>query len=382
MKLACGACAAALLALALLLRRTWFELHLTQSFCAHEPAQLHRLQAVRVALVVVAAATALGPWLARRSTGSSIRSVLRASARWSTAGVLAFVAADLILRHVHHAPMLAPPALPPVEPDAFFGWAGVPNTTSMLLADGREVPYALDLNGYRAASKDDVIDPDQPAILVAGESIAEGVGVRYEDSFAALVARDLDLELAEAAVHGYGNDQIYWALERQLAVLRKPRAVVTFLIPQLLERDLDQSRPRLALDPHGLLVRVEAAPPPPSWWKSSPLRKLAHGLFPYHDASPIDLARAIFRKTATDAKAKGAYPLFVLANWGPACLPPEPGEPALGDRIFGGLDVPWIEVKLDPAWIESSTMHPNVKAHRVLADAIERALAEAKVAEK
>ncbi len=377
-----SAIAIALLLVALELDRTWFELHLTQSFCALEPAQLQRLALVRIALVFVALffAFVARPWLEARVGKASARQLFAGTWRWGLAALLAFPAADLILRDAKHAPALAPPALPPVQTDEFFGWAGVPSTTTILRAEDREIPYALDLNGYRARSQDDVIDPDQPSILFGGESITEGVGVRFEESYPALVAADLDMQPVEVAVHGYGNDQIHWAIERQLAVLRQPRAVVTFLIPQLLERNLDTSRPRLVLDAGGSLVRVEAETPPPAWWKSSPVRRLAHGLFPYHDASPIELVRAIFRATAADARAHGAYPLFVLSNWGAACLPPAPGEPTLAERIFGGLDLPWIEVKLDPTWIEHSTFHPNAKAHRVIADAIERALLDARIA--
>ena len=366
---------------ALELDRSWFELHLTQSFCALEPVQLRRLAIVRISLALTALLLAfvVRPWLGRRAADGSARDILRERWRWGLAALLAFPAADLILRHAQHASTLAPPALPPVQPDAFFGWGGAPSTTTILRADDRDIPYALDLNGYRAREQDEVIDPDQPTLLFGGESITEGVGVRFEESYPALVAADLDMQAALVAVHGYGDGQIHWAVERQLAVLRRPRAVVTFLIPQLLERDLDPSRPRLVLDARGSLVRVEAEPQPPAWWRQSPVRRIAHGLFPYHDASPIELARAIFRATATDARARGAYPLFVLTNWGPACLPPAPGEPTLAQRIFVGLDLPWIEVKLDPEWIEHSTFHPNAKAHRVMADAIERALTKAKV---
>ncbi|MGH7282863.1 MAG: SGNH/GDSL hydrolase family protein, partial [Polyangiaceae bacterium] len=254
--------------------------------------------------------------------------------------------------------------------------------TVMLRADDREIPYSFNASGYRAASEGPEPDPDAPSIIFAGESITEGVGVRWEEAYPAVVASDLHVQPVEAAVHGYGNDQIYWAMQKELAKLHRPIAVVTFLIPELLERDLDVTRPRLSLGADGHFVKLAPEPPMPNWWKDFPLRKIAHGLFPYHDDSPIPLARAIFTATAKEARARGAYPLFVMTNWNAPCLPPDSGNPALVQRLFAGLDVPFISVTIDPKAMELSTHHPNPSAHRVLANAIEKALIYARVAQK
>lgn len=373
------------LALAWRLDRTWFELHLTQAFCAEDTRQLHRLAGARIALVACAPLMLfvirprLGRWVELSGPKASVASALRI-----LVGIaLALFVSAWILRTRHSAePVIAPPSLPPVHFDPDFWWAGDASTTVTLRAGDREIPYSFNASGYRAASQSGEPDPDAPSILFAGESITEGVGVRWEEAYPAIVASDLHLQPVEAAVHGYGNDQIYWAMQKELAKLHRPIAVVTFLIPELLERDLDPTRARLSLDAGGNFVKLAPEPPTPKWWKDFPLRKIAHGLFPYHDDSPIRLARAIFAATAKEAKARGAYPLFVMANWNAPCLPPESGDPSLAQRLFEGLDVPFILVTIDPNAMEKSTHHPRPSVHRVLAKAIEQALVDAKVATK
>jgi hypothetical protein len=94
----------------------------------------------------------------------------------------------------------------------------------------------------------------------------------------------------------------------------------------------------------------------------------------------LEIARDVIRATASEARRRGAYPLFVLTNWGPACLPAENGgPPPVEDDLFRGLDAPHLRVDLDAAWWDAAIHHPDAKAHRVLAERIVDALARAGV---
>ena len=363
--------------------RGWYELHITENFCATEPRQLHALNVVRCCGLILAAILLfcvrplVGRWAKQRSGKEAIASI----ARIVVATLLAVVVSDLAIRAKRHHSgpgALTPEFLPPVHAEPHLGWISNEQTTTILRADGRDISYAINAHGFRARTQSDLPNPTQPSILFAGESFAEGLGVFWKESYPALVGADLKVQTVESAVHGYGNDQAYLAMQSELQTLSHPLAVVTILVPQQLSRDLDVGRNRLVAGPDGAL-RVDLKSPAPTWWTDSPVRKLAHSILSYHSDSSIPLVRALIAATVQEAEARGAYPLFVMTNWGAACLPGDDETPALAQRLFHGQQAHWIEVPLDPSWVERTTYHPNPAAHRVLADAIDRALVEAKV---
>lgn len=80
------------------------------------------------------------------------------------------------------------------------------------------------LSGFRGA-REPALHPTRPRILAIGDSFTYGLGVRDEDTFAALLEQATGAELINAGVNGYGIDQalIMWEEKgRQLA----PQAVV------------------------------------------------------------------------------------------------------------------------------------------------------------
>jgi hypothetical protein len=109
------------------------------------------------------------------------------------------------------------------------------------------------------------------------------------------------------------------------------------------------------------------------------LRDLRNALFRYHGDSAVELTRALFLKTAREAEERGAFPLFVLTNWGPLCVRDANGATSFQRLLFDGLALHYVRVDLDPTWLDNTTYHPNTKAHAQLADAIQHALAEAGV---
>ncbi|HEY5675437.1 MAG TPA: hypothetical protein VIR81_01550, partial [Myxococcales bacterium] len=145
------------------------------------------------------------------------------------------------------------------RPDARFGWVLLPSRTVSLAAAGAvPVAYAIDGWGDRASSAGQAPDPSRPSLVVAGESVGVGHGLRFEDTFAARLSSALDLQLVNVSAGGYGTDQSLLRLEEALARLRNPAACVLVFLPIQLQRNVQDYRPRLALR-DGQLVSVPAA---------------------------------------------------------------------------------------------------------------------------
>jgi hypothetical protein len=371
-----GGLGMAMLLWALLVDRGWFETHLAEHYCANDwGAQLQSWASWRVAgagcgVFLVALVVPIGRWVGRRSWGC-----LMPVARIAVAVVLALVVSDLWLRR-RPPPPPGPVILPDVRPDARYGWLNDGPRTTHILTDGRDIVYAMNARGERVADEHDLPDLDRPTLLVAGESISSAMGVQWEDSFAALIGKATGLQVVDAGVFGWGHDQVYARMKDELTELRHPVAVVSVTVAQQIDRDVSPTRTHLELAGDGSLFPVTAQP---AWWLDSPLRALAKQLMPYHSDRALAIARALVAATASEARAHGAYPLFVLTNWGRACLPDESGAPSVQRRLFGGLDVPFVRVDLDPSWEDRTTFHPDARGHRLLADAILRALVDAKV---
>ncbi len=365
----------ALLLWALLVDRGWFETHLTVQYCANEwGGQLQswarwRMIGAGCGVFLLVLVVPIGRWVGQRSWGC-----LMPVARVAVAVVLAVVVSDLWLRRRPPAP--TPTILPALVPDARYGWVNDGPRTTHILTDGRDVVYAMNARGERVADEHDVPDLDRPTLLVVGESISSAMGVNWEDSFASLIGKATGLQVVDAGVSSWGHDQVYLRAKAELAELRHPVAVISVTVAQQIDRDVSPTHTHLELAGDGSLVPVSAEP---AWWLGSPLRGLANQIVPYHSDRALPIARALVAATASEARAHGAYPLFVLTNWGPACLPDESGAPSVQGRLFGGLDVPFVRVDLDPMWEDRTTFHPDARGHRLLAEAIVRGLVEAKV---
>jgi hypothetical protein len=367
---------AAMLAWSWRVDREWFEVHVSPIYCAIDPREpvswSHWRTGIGIAgaavLLVVAPLTAW--WLRRRRWSVGLGGVLRVVVPIA----LALVMCDGVLRWKHPVklPELpTPPLFPPAVVDSRYGWLNDGPRTTTLQIDGHDVVYAIDALGDRARDQHDLPDLDRPTIVIAGESIGEALGVAWDDSFAALLEQRTGLQVIDASVTAWAHDQVYLRSRDVLAELKHPIAVISVMVTQELQRDVSTWRKRLSLGPDGTFVPVE---PQPAWWRSSPLRALAEHVVPYHGDEAVDLARALIAATSRDALDHGAYPLFVLTNWGPPCLPDPDGAPSVERRLFGGQDVRWVRVDLDPGWEDTTTRHTDARGHRLIASAVERVL--------
>jgi hypothetical protein len=364
----------AFMGFALFAGREWFEVHTTRLYCSEDPGMVRGFVFARIAigfvgLAFVAAGLAISRWLARRTA----RGLLHAAARVGIAGVLALVVSDLCLRRTLHVPPspLATCQLPPTRADARRSWAYPGGATVVLVDDGRPVTYAFDEAGDRVPSPGAEPDLTRPTLLFAGESVTLGLGLPWEETYPAIVGDRLRLPIVNASVHGYGDDQIYLLVKDRIAALQRPVAVVLIGMAELFQRDVADWRQRLRFRSDG---SFEVVDPSPEWVRTSPLRMLLQRAVTLHDDEAIRIARATYAGMAREARARGAYPLVVFANYYAQCEPDGSGTPPIERRLFSGLDVDHIWVDLPRAWVIGTNGHPDARANQALAGAVVTAL--------
>jgi hypothetical protein len=360
---------------ALVADRLWWEEHLFVLGCATGQLDVWGIFAGRVfaALAGVAFVVCVRARLARR-VATTPGSAFAAVGRGAAATALALVVCEAALRTTTKPFSLDD--VPPLRADPHLAIALRPGASSRIVRGGRELDFAVNALGLRVKNAADMPDLAEPAILVAGESVALGYAVPYEESAPFFVQQATGLLTLNAGVATYASDQVYRRMQEILPLLQHPLAVVTFVVPIQIQRNLSIRREHLVLGEDGTLTVV---PPSPPILRDMQLLRLL-GLVAPHDGSAVRIARAIYTETAKEVRARGAYPLFVSTNFRAPCLHDDSGESSLAHRLFSGLDVPHISVDIDPTWQAPHDGHPDVRGNRALAAAIASALGKAGVA--
>jgi len=223
----------------------------------------------------------------------------------------------------------------------------------------RMVEYAIDPAGYRVRSLDEPVDPEQPAIIFAGESMMFGEGLNWDESVPAQVGAMMGVPSVNMAVHGYGSDQIYLRLQKELPHFRRPVAVVSLFTTTLFGRNLDDDRPHLGAD----LAWLPAV-------GHSRLKALATVLVPFRRDATVERGIAMTREallaTVELARARGAIPLIVVPQFGGE----EEMARLLRRRILDETALPYVLVEIDEAWRLPWNQHPDARASRAIANAI------------
>jgi hypothetical protein len=370
-----------MLAGALRIDREWYEVHVLVARCAVFPSEVAGAGRLRVLLavlgaVLLAALYPLDRLLVRAARATKGRVSRGAVLRVGLAVVLAVAVSEVVLRRKSHAgrtPPIPDLVLPPTHGVPRLGWVLDAPSVTVADADGRSIRYVVDVDGDRVRSETDVPDPARPTILFVGESMTFGLGVTWDETYPALVGKQLGVQAVTAAVHGYGDDQIYLMALDHLAKLERPIAVVTLALTELLDRDVSTSRDHLVIGDDGSLA---LARPEPEWLRESPLVASIERVRPWADDASIRLARAVFVATDRAVRARGARERFHLTHVYEGCLPDATGRPAIEGRLFDGLPVEHVRVDLDPTWIVRSARHPDTRAHVRLAEGVVAALRE------
>src|SRR6185436_15951773 len=245
-----------------------------------------------------------------------------------------------------------------------FGWISRPARTTPMSLGGRRYPYAVNAQGLRAPSQDAASDLSRPALVVAGESIANGFGLPYDETFAARCGRDLGLEVVNVAEGGYGLDQAYLRLMDILPRLQRPAVVVTLVVGPELGRMARDDRPRLVLD----RGTIELLPPAAGILAGTRLHGIFHDRLPYLGEASLErslrLGTALLQAIAREATARGARPLFVFPSVGPPRPLEQHRERALVEALLARPGLPYVLVDLPPDEIIPGEHHPNAAGAR------------------
>lgn len=369
LEIAVAGCAILLLAAALAADQAWFDRHFLPNFAVPRPLMIAAEQGLRGFVGLVAAMLLLifrrpiARLLSRATAGGTLRVVL--------AGALALGTAELILRVHPLRPHDADPfeLEPRRQPDPLLGWRFVPSRSLVAREAGRAVSYSFDAASHRVPAADAAVDAAQPTLIFTGESIVAGFGLAWDETIPARVSALLGIQSANLAVSDYSNDQSYLRLATELPRFHKPVGVVTLFMPSLLDRNLLSNRPRLG---PGL-----AWQPPEQQLR---LAALLRWLVPYRSTASIDKGivqtRDSLRALVRLAYARGAQPLIVVPQFGEA----SPQEDALRRRVLDDASLPYVIVKLDPAWHLPGDAHPDVRGARAIAAAVAARLRRSDVA--
>jgi len=362
----------ALLVLAVQLDDAWFVRHVAvpaQYLLA--PQWLHPVVRAVPAAFGVLLMLLSGP-ISRASAGDLVRNGL--------AALLACVPVEMLLRRdVNGATAWRGKKLELKigRPDPRYGWVLLPSRTTALGAGGASpVPYAIDAWGGRAADDRGAPDPALPSLVVAGESIAVGHGLPFEQTFAALLAKRLGLQLVSVAAGGYGTDQALLRLEDTLPRLSRPVAMVMVVPLIQLERNLQDYRPRLELADGALSL----APPAQGFLTGLRLRDVVVNELPLLGEDKLRRAIAVtaaeLREAARVTRAHGAEPIFLAPMVGPRRPVDAHDEAQFLRPLFVEQGLPFVPIDLEPGELLPFDGHPGAAASQRIATALADALSQ------
>jgi len=124
--------------------------------------------------------------------------------------------------------------------DPLIGWKLPPSTVFEEATGEYSVSYASNSLGFRSRRE---YSADPPPVVFLGDSYTFGSGVQDDETFVALVDRELGAEVPcyNMGIGGFGIDQM-WMTLRHYALPLQPRAVVLAFIRYDLDRSLSAYR--------------------------------------------------------------------------------------------------------------------------------------------
>jgi hypothetical protein len=368
----CALSGAALLAFARAVDSRWFERHvLLPWYYPWAPSWIvgTRITAALCGVLLLALAWPLGRALARSTAAGWARVFL--------AVILGLATSEIVLRRSEHGTAYWRALKLEFHfgrTDPRFGWVLLPSRTTVLGPVERRTSYSIDAWGDRAASDAGAPDPGVRSLVVAGESIAVGHGVAYEQTFAARMGKNLALQVVNVACGGYGSDQAYLRLLDVMTRLKSPVAVITTFVPVMLSRNVQDYRPRLVSSDGALRL----VPPAQGIIAGLRLRDLFVNELPYmseaHLRESMELTAAVVRETEHAARAHGAEHLFALFSIGPRRDLDDHAEAWIVRALFVDQHLPFALIDVDPSELIAGDGHPGPEAHRRIAQVLEAAL--------
>ena len=358
-----------LIVIAVLTDRHWLDRHVLPHMFLSQGEQLLWWRVERVAAVLLGLALIMlvRPWIGERVRRGLGRELAIQTALGLVAVLLSVASCEWVLRTAtwRGIDRWAATEEPRRIADARLGWDNMPSRVGVESFNGRRVAYAIDAEGGRIAAPNRPLDLARPTILFTGESIMLGFRLNWDQTIAGRIETSTGLQSANLAVNGYGTDQSFLKLGRELPRFAQPRAVVALFAPTLMERNLEHDRPYLDAALHWHSAR--------QYWRLQRLMKnavLYHGTPRINDG--IAMTRAVLTATVRAARARGAATLILVPGFGPE----QPAEREIIRRVLDDGRLPYVRVRIDPAWRIPGDGHPDARANLVMAHAVMAWLAQ------
>jgi hypothetical protein len=210
-----------------------------------------------------------------------------------------------------------------------------------------------------------VIDRSKPTILFVGESLTAGHGLPWEETYPAIVGRELGVQVANIGVHGYGFDQAFLRLHDLLPSFEHPVAIVSLYLPFMIDRSEEDTHRHLRFFDHEPVLE-----PLHGFWQDLRLARAWRAMQPYRTDAPYGLAATIFRETERLARERGIKAFFVAPNqgWGR----PRPDQAVL-DELFTRQGLRLIDADFGFTMLPND-VHPDTASTRRLAEIVVAAL--------
>lgn len=254
--------------------------------------------------------------------------------------------------------------------------------------DGREVVYTIGPDHFRVVQE--AISPPDACVLVFGDSFSFGDGVADDETFSAQIVKQSGHRVAvhNLAMTGWGPHQVLAGLQSgrfQRAIRCSPTDAVFLMIPSLIWRangvfnSWDTKGPRYRLGADGRPVRDGALgdPDPYNWRRWI-------GLTPVSRGHAMELALAVIVEATNELKR--LYPgirmhfiSYRVASWGDVGLTREDMFGFEYDLQQAGITplpleaaIPRYRFAMQDYVLSPADLHPNPRAHRLIAEFILR----------
>ncbi len=232
-----------------------------------------------------------------------------------------------------------------VQHDDRLGWRYRPDSEVRHATEDFDVPIRINARGQRDALVPFERTPGRDRIVLLGDSLTFGWGVREEESFASGLESRLDCEVVNLAVSGYGTDQELLWLKAEGLRYRPDVVIVTVCANDIeecsRERMYGKAKPRFVLEngsPRLVVDRVEQ-----SWLAAtshlyrSIAGKLRAALQPPLSSAQVISGQALVRALLRDMDA-------VTRSEGARLLVVSEGATWLGEGSIAESDIPHLDL--------------------------------------
>ena len=250
-----------------------------------------------------------------------------------------------------------------VARSARYGSSLAPAMDRVQRVSGRDIRIRTDADGHRFSGR--AMDAASPSLVFTGESTVAGLGLQWDETFAAVLGARLHLQIVNLGSPAYRLDQSWLRLKDALPKLDHPAAVVGLFVPGLVGRAFaGQRHPVARPSPSGGVNLM--TPPAPTLLERSALARLWRHLY-WSDADLEEGMRstaAVLRTMAALANARGIPCIFIVTGKTPPWMLRELFEAQ-------GLDAVVAEVPEDELLADG---HPGPHGALRIADALEARL--------